>query len=98
MHTHDYRNHKGLEDKNVVVVGIGNSGGDVSVDLSRIAKQVYLSTRRGSWVLNRITDNGVPLDIATTRRVIEALRRLLGKLELNMLIYLFTFFYTCIHT
>jgi dimethylaniline monooxygenase (N-oxide forming) len=40
IHTHDYRHHKGLEDKRVVVVGIGNSGGDVAVELSKIAKQV----------------------------------------------------------
>ena len=40
VHTHDYRDHVGYEDKRVVVVGIGNSGGDVAVELSRIAKQV----------------------------------------------------------
>ena len=40
IHTHDYKDHKGLEDKRVVVVGIGNSGGDVAVELSKIAKQV----------------------------------------------------------
>ena len=34
------RNHKGYEGKRVVVIGIGNSGGDVAVDLSRISKQV----------------------------------------------------------
>ena len=45
VHTHDYKNHMGLEDKNVVVVGIGNSGGDVAVELSKIAKQV------GKWVV-----------------------------------------------
>jgi dimethylaniline monooxygenase (N-oxide forming) len=36
VHTHDYRSHVGYEDKRVVVVGIGNSGGE----LSKIAKQV----------------------------------------------------------
>ena len=40
VHAHDYKSHKGYEDKRVVVVGIGNSGGDVSVELSRVAKQV----------------------------------------------------------
>ena len=40
VHTHDYKDHRGYEDKRVVVIGIGNSGGDVSVELSRIAKQV----------------------------------------------------------
>lgn len=32
--------HRGYEDKVVVVVGVGNSGGDVAVELSRVAKQV----------------------------------------------------------
>lgn len=40
VHTHDYRNHKGYEDKRVVVIGIGNSGGDVAVELSKICSQV----------------------------------------------------------
>lgn len=33
---------QGYEDKVVVVVGVGNSGGDLAVELSRIAKQVLL--------------------------------------------------------
>ena len=40
VHTHDYRSHVGYENKKVVVVGIGNSGGDVAVELSRVASQV----------------------------------------------------------
>ena len=40
MHTNEYRNYKGFEDKTIVVVGVGNSGGDAAVDFSKIAKQV----------------------------------------------------------
>lgn len=40
IHSHSYKSHVGYEDKTVVVVGIGNSGVDVAVELSRIAKQV----------------------------------------------------------
>ena len=40
LHSHSYKDHRGFEDKTVVVVGVGNSGGDVAVELSRIAKQV----------------------------------------------------------
>uniref|UniRef100_A0AC34Q3L2 Flavin-containing monooxygenase n=1 Tax=Panagrolaimus sp. JU765 TaxID=591449 RepID=A0AC34Q3L2_9BILA len=97
MHAHDYTDHRGFEDKTVVIVGIGNSGGDLAVELSRIAKQVYLDktvvivgignsggdlavelsriakqvylvTRRGSWILNRLTDGGYPFDAAVTKR------------------------------
>ncbi|VDM40357.1 unnamed protein product [Toxocara canis] len=68
IHSHSYKDHQGYEDKVVVVVGIGNSGGDVAVELSRIAKEVYLVTRRGTWVFNRIFDYGVPLDIDLNSR------------------------------
>ena len=42
VHSHDYKDYRGYEDKRVVVVGIGNSGGDVTVELSRIASQVKI--------------------------------------------------------
>lgn len=74
IHSHSYKDHRGYEDKVVVVVGIGNSGGDVAVELSRIAKQVYLVTRRGTWVFNRIYDYGQPIDIAMNRKCISDLR------------------------
>ncbi|KAF1753859.1 hypothetical protein GCK72_020416 [Caenorhabditis remanei] len=63
IHSHDYKDHRGYEDKVVVVVGLGNSGGDCAVELSRVAKQVYLVTRRGSWVYNRLFDRGEPVDM-----------------------------------
>ena len=40
VHSHDYRDHRGYEEKRVIVVGIGNSGGDVAVELGKISKQV----------------------------------------------------------
>ena len=40
MHSHEYRHGKGFEDKTVVLIGIGNSGVDVAVDLSTAAKEV----------------------------------------------------------
>ena len=36
----DSQDYIGYENKRVVVVGIGNSGGDVAVELGRISKQV----------------------------------------------------------
>ncbi|XP_053733384.1 flavin-containing monooxygenase 5-like [Synchiropus splendidus] len=63
FHSRDYKTPEEWRGKKAVVIGIGNSGGDISVELSRVAKQVYLSTRRGSWVLNRVSDNGLPLDM-----------------------------------
>ncbi|KAJ8321896.1 hypothetical protein KUTeg_000367 [Tegillarca granosa] len=68
IHSHDYKTSEGYEDKNIVIIGIGNSGGDAAVELGRVANQLYLSTRRGSWVLNRVADNGMPIDMLRTNR------------------------------
>ncbi|XP_039269932.2 flavin-containing monooxygenase 5-like isoform X1 [Styela clava] len=68
MHSRLYRSSKPFEGKRIAIVGTGNSGCDMAVELSRNAKQVYLSTRRGAWVFNRIMDKGVPFDfLAITR-------------------------------
>ena len=40
LHTHSYRHIEGFENKNVLVIGIGNSGGDTAVELSHIASKV----------------------------------------------------------
>uniref|UniRef100_A0AC35UA68 Flavin-containing monooxygenase n=1 Tax=Rhabditophanes sp. KR3021 TaxID=114890 RepID=A0AC35UA68_9BILA len=60
MHSHEYKDCQGFEDKVVVVVGIGNSGVDIATDLK--TKKVYLSTRSGSWIMNRVADGGEPSD------------------------------------
>ncbi|XP_047442132.1 flavin-containing monooxygenase 5-like [Mugil cephalus] len=67
FHSRDYKTPEEWRNKKVVVIGIGNSGGDIAVELSRVTKQLYLSTRRGAWVLNRVGDNGMPLDLLFNR-------------------------------
>lgn len=77
MHTHSLKTVKDFEKKTVVVVGIGNSGGDAAVESSYVAKQVYLSTRRGSWIFNRVGTNGRPFDQMMHRRfLVELFNRL----------------------
>uniref|UniRef100_A0A669D1D8 Flavin-containing monooxygenase n=1 Tax=Oreochromis niloticus TaxID=8128 RepID=A0A669D1D8_ORENI len=76
FHSRDYKTPEEWRNKKVVVIGIGNSGGDIAVELSRVTKQLYLSTRRGAWVLNRVGDNGVPLDL-TFNRILDILRKIL---------------------
>ena len=44
IHSHDYKHSAGYEDKRIVIVGIGNSGGDAAVELSRVASQVIVIT------------------------------------------------------
>ncbi|XP_076090536.1 flavin-containing monooxygenase 5-like isoform X2 [Mytilus galloprovincialis] len=77
IHSHDYRHQAGFEDKRIVVIGIGNSGGDMAVELSRVASQVFISTRRGSWIFNRIADNGMPVDMIGLKRSVLKIRKLL---------------------
>ncbi|KAI1716036.1 flavin-binding monooxygenase-like domain-containing protein [Ditylenchus destructor] len=76
MHSHSYNCANGFDDQTVVVVGIGNSGGDIAVELSKVAKKVYLSTRSGSWVMNRVWDKGEPSDLLLLNRFTFAVRSL----------------------
>ncbi|KAE9414131.1 hypothetical protein Angca_010015, partial [Angiostrongylus cantonensis] len=74
FHSHDYKDHKGYENQVVVVLGIGNSGVDIAVELSKISKKVYLATRSGSWIMNRVWDGGEPVDMALLSRFMFALK------------------------
>ncbi|XP_042907876.1 flavin-containing monooxygenase 5 [Parasteatoda tepidariorum] len=71
IHTHSYKKPNGYDDKKVLVVGVGNSGGDVAVELSNIASQVYLSTRRGAWVIHRVGPKGKPFDLHLIKRFLN---------------------------
>ncbi|MDN6300532.1 MAG: NAD(P)-binding domain-containing protein [Micrococcaceae bacterium] len=53
LHAHDYRSAKQLRDKNVVVVGAGNSALDIASEAARVARSAILSQRRGQWVLRK---------------------------------------------
>ncbi|GMS92644.1 hypothetical protein PENTCL1PPCAC_14819, partial [Pristionchus entomophagus] len=85
-HAHSYKDHKGLEDKVVAVVGVGNSGGDIATELSKIAKQVYLVTRRGTWLYNRVFDYGRPFDCTFNTRFFEIIRKIFPLWFINALL------------
>ncbi|XP_038067757.1 flavin-containing monooxygenase 5-like [Patiria miniata] len=68
IHSQAYRTPDEYKDKRVVVVGIGNSGGDAATDVSRLATQVYLSCRRGVWLTGGGGDYGYPFDLEVIRR------------------------------
>uniref|UniRef100_A0A3P9JMG4 Flavin-containing monooxygenase n=1 Tax=Oryzias latipes TaxID=8090 RepID=A0A3P9JMG4_ORYLA len=76
LHSWEYRNSKGLEGKRVLVIGTGNSGSDIAVDISRAAERVYLSTRRGAWVIGRVGLGGLPGDIVWSSRMQSMMRNL----------------------
>ncbi|KAK3810149.1 MAG: flavin monooxygenase-like protein [Benniella sp.] len=67
IHSHFYREvPNDLKGKNVVVVGLGNSGVDLAVELSMNQCQVHLSVRSPIWVNPRWV-MGKPLDHYTSR-------------------------------
>ena len=92
MHAHDYRTPEIFEGKRVLVLGIGNSATDISVESSRVADRTFLAMRRGAWIMPKYL-GGVPSDKATTGPMARAplavqsaflkvaLRLSVGKLE-----------------
>lgn len=83
IHSKDYRTWKNYEGKRVLVVGLGNSGGDIACELSHHAKQVYLSTRSGSWVISRLADGGVPMDVTFLTRFLGLIPMKFGRYVLR---------------
>ncbi|KAM4651733.1 flavin-containing monooxygenase 5-like isoform 1-T3 [Discoglossus pictus] len=83
FHSRDYKGPEPFKGKRVIVIGIGNSGGDIAVELSRTADQVFLSTRRGSWILNRVADYGYPLDMLGLTRFFNTLKHALPMSLVN---------------
>lgn len=77
VHAHEYRKGSMFEDRRVLVVGMGNSGGDIAVELSYVCPQVYMSTRRGTWVAPRLAPGGLPMDVTMCTRALNAARSLL---------------------
>jgi cation diffusion facilitator CzcD-associated flavoprotein CzcO len=61
MHSHHYIENSGFRDKNVLVVGIGNSAMDIAVESSFVARNTFLSSRRGAYILPKYLF-GRPLD------------------------------------
>ena len=58
IHSMDYRNAQGFEGKNVLVVGGGESGSDVVLEISTVARQCRVSLRHHTgWVVSRRSSN-----------------------------------------
>lgn len=87
IHSNEYRGNTELEGKNVVVVGGSHSAGDIAVDASLTAEQVYLSMRKGTWIIPRSGPAGWPRDLMMNRRINfllpEWYRRSVMKKELS---------------
>ncbi|XP_027724174.1 dimethylaniline monooxygenase [N-oxide-forming] 1-like [Vombatus ursinus] len=84
FHSREYKHPDLFKNKRVLVIGMGNSGADIAVDASRVAKKVLLSTTRGAWLINRL-DHGCPSDIVFTSRFQSAFRDCLPTPVVNWL-------------
>lgn len=60
IHSHDYREPEVYKNQNVLVVGSGQSGRDIILDLSTCARQVYLCNRGPSLTCS-LPDNVEPV-------------------------------------
>ena len=61
MHAHDYRDNEFLKDKDVVVLGIGNSAMDIAVEAGYVARRTHLAARRGAHIVPKYLF-GRPMD------------------------------------
>ncbi|XP_076728942.2 dimethylaniline monooxygenase [N-oxide-forming] 4 isoform X2 [Callospermophilus lateralis] len=83
LHSQEYKSPEGFQGKRVLVIGLGNTGGDIAVELSRTAAQVLLSTRTGTWVISRSSDRGYPFNMMVTRRCYRFINQLLPPCFIN---------------
>ncbi|XP_025251306.1 putative dimethylaniline monooxygenase [N-oxide-forming] 6 [Theropithecus gelada] len=77
LHSWDYKNPEAFKGKRVLVIGLGNSGSDIAVELSCLATQVIISTRSGSWVMSRVWDDGYLWDMVYITRFASFLQNVL---------------------
>ncbi|KAL1769631.1 hypothetical protein HispidOSU_001722 [Sigmodon hispidus] len=84
LHSQEYRIPDAFQGKRILVVGLGNSGGDIAVELSRTAAQVFLSTRTGAWVISRASGGGYPFNMMITRRWYNIITRVLPSCFINL--------------
>jgi len=86
LHSSAYRSARQVEGRRVLVVGGGNSGCDIAVDVATRAAATFLSLRRGYWFIPKHVF-GIPADVFGAKgphlpgwleqRVLERLLRLL---------------------
>ncbi|NXX93501.1 FMO1 monooxygenase, partial [Centropus bengalensis] len=89
FHSRQYKHPDVFQGKRVLVVGMGNSGVDIAVEASRVAKKVTISTGRGAWLLSRVFDHGYPWDMVFNTRLMNLFRNNLpGVLSRRLINYM----------
>lgn len=66
QHTHDYRTPEPFAGKDVVVVGLGCSAGELACEVRTVARSVTIAARSGAWVIGRRI-GPLPMDRLDTR-------------------------------
>ncbi|GFT56993.1 dimethylaniline monooxygenase 5 [Nephila pilipes] len=74
MHSQSLKVTTEFENLSVLIVGHGNSAMDAAVDISTLAKEVYLSTRNGTWLYPKVGPKGLPFDMTLLRRHFHILK------------------------
>jgi dimethylaniline monooxygenase (N-oxide forming) len=75
LHAHSYVDNDLFADRDVVILGMGNSAMDIAVESSYVARATYLAARRGAWIVPKYIF-GRPTDqLSNDPRVPFALRR-----------------------
>ena len=69
IHAHDYKNADALRGKRVLVVGGGESGTDIALEISKVAARCWVSLRSSTGWLTPRKRGDTPADIATHRGV-----------------------------
>ncbi|NNE26039.1 MAG: NAD(P)-binding domain-containing protein [Saprospiraceae bacterium] len=62
LHSHAYKTNQAFKDKRVLVIGMGNSGCDCAVEISRVAKHVSISQRNPQYIVPKFM-MGKPTDV-----------------------------------
>ncbi|KAH7150306.1 flavin monooxygenase-like protein [Dactylonectria estremocensis] len=66
LHSQDVRDLAQFKGQNVMVLGMGNTAGDIAINIVNQADKVYLSHRRGAKIFKRSGADGVPADAMLT--------------------------------
>jgi dimethylaniline monooxygenase (N-oxide forming) len=61
LHAHSYLDNSLFADRDVVILGMGNSAMDIAVESSYVAAHTYLSARHGAWIIPKYVF-GKPVD------------------------------------
>lgn len=83
LHSQEYRSPEGFEGKRVLVIGLGNSGGDIAVELARTTAQVFLSTRTDTQIVYRFSYGGYPVQMMSKRRYLHFTTQILPSCVQN---------------